>query len=223
MDDQSSRRLIWPPADYPQTNAFGQALRRWYHLAYKAPTDPIALYDTQLFPWVRRKSYRQLVRWGQEHMHLNRMSGDQLRVDDGHVERLHRQVAGRTTRLQKTWDIMWDEIKKGRGELVTGTLQHRVVSATIFIDGDDCSVYWTGIYDREAMLHSPIAHYPVMAAIGGASLRGRRWVELGEMPRGENCKVGDKAYNIGFFKQGFATDVIDPQFNPPKYLRLVKR
>lgn len=203
--------MIWPPPSYPHTSSFG----KHYHAAYGKPWSPsphpIALYDTSLWPLLPRKTYQPLIEWGRANLRCHAMSGPALSVNDHHVENLHRYVSGRTTRSQFTWDIMWQEIAEGRGELIDTFFEGNHIGSTVFIDGDDCSIYWTGAYDREFFIHGPISHYPLYLAIGNAGLREKRWVELGEMPTQplstETSIQRTKEYNIGFFKRGFATHV----------------
>ncbi len=215
--------MIWPPLDYPQTNSFGQA----YHLAYgqrwKPPKYPIALYETKAYPDLPRPSYATCIEWGRKKLRIHSMSGTELSIKDYHVERLHRHVAGRATRSQKTWDLMWEEIARGRGELIDTFFEGNHIGSTVMIDGDDCSIYWTGAYDREFFIHGPISHLPLWIAIGNAGLRHRFWVELGEMPTQplttEASIQRTKEYNIGFFKRGFATHTADNGVITPYSIR----
>jgi lipid II:glycine glycyltransferase (peptidoglycan interpeptide bridge formation enzyme) len=75
----------------------------------------------------------------------------------------------------------------------------------VFIDGDETSVYWTGVYDR-SLFPKPLAHYGIWLAMERAAERGMTTLELGEVPETGT----EKEIAIGRFKKGFATAILEP-------------
>jgi hypothetical protein len=189
---------------YPHTNAFGRA----YHAAEGKPWQPsrhpLAVVDLTLGPaaWRRAmsKGHRCGVKWGRENM----------KWETGHhlvpsVKAFHEYVAGRVTRPAQTWWLMADEVDAGRGDCIIGRYEGAIAAASVFIDGDETSVYWTGVYDR-SLFPKPLAHYGIWLAMERAAERGMKTLELGEVPETGT----EKEIAIGRFKKGFATVVIGP-------------
>jgi Acetyltransferase (GNAT) domain len=163
---------------------------------------PIGYVDLTLDEHARRrhlrKSYRSLINWGKRNLVVGTGSIDLIRA-------FHAKIAGRETRPQSSWNVQEEWIADSGGEALVGFLGPDLVSAAIFIDGDDASIYWTGVYDRERFEH-PLAHYLMWLGIERAKERGMTKLILGEIP--ERGTVPDKEYQIGYFKRGFATNVV---------------
>jgi hypothetical protein len=117
---------------------------------------------------------------------------------------LHRTVAGRVTRGDASWDVMFDTLRRGRGELVLASLDADVVAGLLVVDGSDMCHYASGAYLR-SRFDRPLAHWPLMNAIVRAKQRGVRRFELGEV-----FFPGDatsKEESIGMFKKAFTSRV----------------
>lgn len=150
-----------------------------------------------------RKSYHSLINWGRRSLQLsyvNAESPDRSAFDS--YQAFHRRVAGRTTRPQKSWDIMFEMLCAGAGELTlghdnTGTL----VSATLIIDGRRTAQYGSAVYDREKF-GKPLGHWPLFDAIVRAKRRGMQLFELGDIP--PMGTTSEKEAAIGMFKRGFS-------------------
>jgi hypothetical protein len=152
-----------------------------------------------------RKSSRSLINWGKRNLEMrfaNRESPDRSLFSD--VQRLHTNVAGRVTRSQNSWDVMYDFVAAGRGELIGGYLDGELVAGSLFIDGTEICIYASGVYNR-MLFDKPLAHYSVWLAIERAHLRGMKVLELGVVH--DKGSVSDKEYQIGYFKRGFATHI----------------
>ena len=160
---------------------------------------PIAYVDlTTDYRKSLRKSYKSLINWGKRN----------LVVGTGHIDLMrafHARVAGRETRPLASWLVQEDWIADGGGEILVGFLGHELVSAAMFIDGNDASIYWSGVYDREKF-DKPLAHYLIWLGLERAKERGMQKMILGEIP--ERGSVHEKEFTIGFFKAGFATHII---------------
>jgi spore coat polysaccharide biosynthesis protein SpsF (cytidylyltransferase family) len=152
-----------------------------------------------------RKSSRSLINWGRRNLTVrivNREKPDRGPFDE--YQLFHAQVAGRITRPQASWDVMYDFVAGGAGELVLADLDGRLVAGSLFIDGSEICIYASGVYDR-AMFDKPLSHYPVWLAIERAHTRGMKTLELGVVHN--KGTVSDKEYQIGYFKRGFATHI----------------
>jgi hypothetical protein len=150
-----------------------------------------------------RKSSRSLINWGRRNLHIayvNAATPDRTEFD--RYQAFHAAVAGRVTRPQASWDVMYDRIVRGGGELIMAYFEGRLVAGSMFIDGTATSIYASGVYDRERF-NKPLAHYPVWLGMERTQGRRLRTLELGAVY--ERGAVSEKEYQIGYFKRGFAT------------------
>lgn len=148
-----------------------------------------------------RKSYKSLVNEGLRDFAFESMTADNADADAFERFRLfHIDVAGRETRSRDTWQTQFDMIAAGHAELLTGTLDGRLVSSALFTDFGPDTHYAVAVYDRD-LFDRPLAHANVFQGIHNAKARGQRRFCLGEIP--PKGSVDDKAYNIGVFKKGF--------------------
>jgi Acetyltransferase (GNAT) domain len=150
-----------------------------------------------------RKSSRSLINWGRRNLriaYVNAAAPDRAEFD--RYQAFHAEVAGRVTRQQASWDVMYDSIVCGRGELIMAYLEDALVAGSMFIDGTVTSIYASGVYDREHF-DKPLAHYPMWLGMEHARERGLKTLELGAVY--ERGAVSEKEYQIGYFKRGFAT------------------
>lgn len=103
---------------------------------------PVAYVDLAAGPVVWRsalqKSSRSLINWGRRHLSIsyvnkdapNRALFDQYRA-------FHAEVAGRVTRTEASWAVMYEWITGGGGELVMAFVEGRPVAGSMFIDGSE--------------------------------------------------------------------------------------
>lgn len=170
---------------------------------------PVAFVDLGAGPaaWraALRKSSRSLINWGRRNLTIGYVNGET--GDRGLFERyreFHAAIAGRITRPKASWDVMFDWIAAGHGELIAASLDGQLVAGSLFIDGTRTSIYASGVYDR-SKFNKPLAHYPVWLGIERTQARGVATLELGEVPPRD--AVSEKEYQIGYFKRGFATHI----------------
>jgi hypothetical protein len=148
-----------------------------------------------------RQSYRSLVNWGERSLvveYCNSENPDRALFTS--YEGLHERVAGRRTRGQESWDVMFDCVAHGQGELALASLEGELVSGMLVFDGTTISNYGSAAYVRERFEH-PLAHWPLMNAILRSKARGRSWFDVGELAHRDD--VSEKEASIVFFKQGF--------------------
>jgi hypothetical protein len=151
-----------------------------------------------------RDSYRSLINWGSRTLDLayvNRANPDRVLFDL--YPEFHAEVAGGTKRGSDYWEIYWNEIIAGRGELSLGRLPGgRLVSGTLVVTAGKTAYYASGVYDRD-QFDKPLGHFPLWQAILRAKERGEDWFDLGEIfARGH---ASDKEVSIDFFKRGFTS------------------
>jgi hypothetical protein len=162
--------------------------------------------DEKTFHRNIRKSFQSLVNTGRRNMRMTYFNVRNL--DSGLFEsyrEFHAHVAGQVTRSAESWRAMFNWIAGGGGELALGYLDDReLVAGTMTFDGTDVAYYASGAYDR-SKFDKPLAHFPLYDAVLRSKERGMRYFDLGHLPaRGT---VGDKEYNIGYFKRGFASSI----------------
>lgn len=150
-----------------------------------------------------RKSYRSLISRGKRSISLAYVNCDNPDFEMfTRYRTFHRRIAGRVTRPRKSWDIMFEAIADGHGELSLGyDSSGDLMSATLVIDGGEVAQYSSGVYERERF-DKPIGHWPLYDAILRAKARGRSLFELGDIPAAGTAS--DKEVSIGAFKRGFA-------------------
>jgi hypothetical protein len=152
-----------------------------------------------------RKSYRSLVNWGRSNLkieYVNSSHPDRELFD--RYQSFHRDTAGRSTRPQKSWNVMFEWLVEGGGELILGSLSDgRLVTGTMIVDGTEISNYASGVYDR-TRFDKPLAHWPLWLSIDRSNKRGMRQFDLGDLPISE---ASQKELDIGYFKRGFASKI----------------
>jgi hypothetical protein len=176
--------------------------------ATKTP-HPVACVDLTAGPAVwrstLRKSSRSLINWGRRNLSIyyyNKETPDRALFDQ--YRAFHAKVAGRVTRGIESWNVMYEWISSGGGELILAFLEKKLVAGSMFIDGTATSIYASAAYDR-TQFDKPLAHYPVWLGIERAQARGMERLELGPVPA--KGTVPEKEYQIGYFKRGFATHI----------------
>jgi hypothetical protein len=165
----------------------------------------LALSETEIHGRIR-KSFKSLVNWGRRNLTLKyfRAENPDPALFDSYRD-FHAQIAGRITRSDASWNSMRNWILSGTGELGLAYLEvGELVAGTMIVDGEETSVYASGVYDR-TRFEMPLSHFAIYNAILRSRNRGLKWFDLGHLP--EKGSVTDKEYNIGFFKRGFATDI----------------
>jgi len=152
-----------------------------------------------------RHSAKSLLNWGRRSLDLrycNAANPDRAIFDA--YRQLHREVAGRVTRGEASWNVMFDVLRRGRGELVLGNLEGELVAGLLVVDGSHMCHYASGAYLR-SRFDRPLAHWPLMDAIMRAKSRGMHRFEIGEV-----FFPGDgtaKEESIGMFKKAFTSRV----------------
>lgn len=149
-----------------------------------------------------RERYRPMINWGRKNLtlrYVNAAAPDRSLFDD--YRRFHAHIAGRVTRVQASWDVMFEAIAGGYGELALGyAADGALLCGVMTLDGERVAQYASGVYDRGAF-DRPLGHWPLFDAILRAKARGRARFDLGQLPAADEPDA--KARNIGRFKRGF--------------------
>ncbi len=153
-----------------------------------------------------RDSFRSLVNWGSRRLrmeYVNSENPDRSLFDT--YPDFHARVAGGAVRGEGYWNVYWEEITNGRGELSLGFLEDGELAAGTLIAETPLTAYYaSGVYDR-SKFDKPLGHFPLFDAMVRAGGRGINRFDLGEIhPR--NSGASEKEVQIGFFKKGFTSD-----------------
>ena len=153
-----------------------------------------------------RKSHRYGINWGKRNISLSYVNADNPdRKKFIEYQHFHRYIAGRVTRPQASWDIMFETIASGSGELSLGhDNSGSLVGAALVIDSDKVSQYASAVYDR-TKFDKPIGHWPVFDAILRAKERGKSLFDLGDIPAAGTAS--NKELSIAIFKRGFVNSL----------------
>ena len=153
-----------------------------------------------------RRRYKSMVNWGRKNLdvsYINAENPDRPAFDA--YQRFHLEVAGRQTRPQGSWDVMFDTIAAGDGELIMANMKdHGLVAGCLSIDGSTTTRYVSGVFERSLFKH-PIGHFPIFDSIIRAKTRGQTFYDLGEIE--ERPAQTEKERNIARFKKGFTSRV----------------
>ena len=150
-----------------------------------------------------RKRYRPFINWGRRNITLDYVNASSLSLEKfREFQEFHRIIAGRSTRSQDSWDVMFSALEEGMGELSLGYLDGELVSGTLIIDGKDISIYASGVYERSKFDH-PISHWPMYDAILRSKRRAKKIFEIGPVDSLSN--TSKKEMQIANFKRGFAS------------------
>jgi len=127
-------------------------------------------------------------------------------------KRLHKEVAGRSTRPIESWNEQKKQINSLESFLVTvSDTQGEMVGAGLFAYSSYQGLYLVGAYKRE-LFDKPIGHAVQMKAIETLKKNGMLWYEIGQKNlKTDKTPPTDKELSISHFKQGFATHVIARQ------------
>jgi len=159
-----------------------------------------------------RKSFRSLVTAGEKLWKVEVLSAPGNKKVWEEFRLLHLQVADRSTRSLKTWELQFGELSRDAGfivELRDGV--GSMVGAGYFMLSAHEGVYGVGAYNRR-LFDKPLGHVVQFHAIQEMQRRGCRWYNIGRRSfPADGSASSEKELSIAFFKEGFATHVF-PSF-----------
>jgi hypothetical protein len=148
-----------------------------------------------------RKGHRQAARWGKENLGIEIVDAERRdRAAFDSFRRLHFEVAGRATRGDASWNVMYEAIASGSGRLVLSRLGEELVGGTLVLDNGGVAVYASGAYRRDHF-DKPLAHYPLLVAMELSRTAGRVSFDIGDVSPSPQLTPKERA--IAYFKRGF--------------------
>ena len=153
-----------------------------------------------------RKSYRPLIGVG-ERLWNSQIHGQAIEsVTWNAFKTLHCDVSGRLTRSERSWDIQFNNIKKGDAFFVSIKNDENImVGGAYFTHSKDEGVYSVAAYDR-SLFDKPLGHIAQYKAIEELKKRNVRWYKVGRRFYKSDCpEPSSKEISISYFKEGFVT------------------
>ncbi len=128
---------------------------------------------------------------------------------------LHKEVAGKSTRPLKSWNMQKFQIECKESFLVTASDDKNcLVGAGLFAYSENLAEYMSAAYKRE-LFNKPFSHAVQMKAIETLKNKKIKWYELGQkylaIDKNKNPAT-KKELSIVHFKEAFATHTLARQF-----------
>ena len=128
---------------------------------------------------------------------------------------LHKEVAGKSTRPLKSWNMQKHQIECKESFLVTASDDKNcLVGAGLFTYSENLAGYMSAAYKRE-LFKKPFSHAVQMKAIETLKNKNLKWYELGQkyltIDKNKNPAT-KKELSIVHFKEAFATHTLARQF-----------
>lgn len=176
------------------------------HCRHRAQAD--LTMDASCYHSTLRKSYKALINTASKHWtaHIDATGN---RAEFKRFETLHLEVAGRRTRSEESWEKQFKAIADSEAFAVyLNDSAGKLVGASLFIHSRDEALYAIGAYDRK-LFDKPLAHLSLYEAMTYARQRAIRRLILGDRPYpGDLAQPSEKELQIGFFKEGFASELV---------------
>jgi hypothetical protein len=113
----------------------------------------------------------------------------------------HRQVAGRSTRSDRTWELQFELIRQRGAFALLASHLGTLVSGTLILHSTSRAYYGVGVYDRALMAQGkPMAHAALYRSILHCRDIGLTRFDLGETGPVDDPKIA----GIRRFKAGFS-------------------
>ncbi len=155
-----------------------------------------------------RKSYKSIINRAYDTWRVELLDRHSPKVFDEFML-LHRQVSGRSTRSLESWETQAKMLDENRAFLVTlrSKDDDRLVGAGFFQFTIAESVYASAAYDR-SLKDQALGHLIQDVAIQYLKDHAVRWHYIGQRPYpGDARSPSEKELAIGYFKEGFMTDL----------------
>lgn len=153
-----------------------------------------------------RKSYKPLVNKALREWDVDVCSKKDMHVFE-EFKLLHKEVSGRQTRNDLSWDIQKKQIQNEEALLITVRNNQSLIGGGFFNYSKDEAMYSVGAYNRD-LFDKPIGHAVQMKAIEKLKELGCKKYNIGEKITNLNGrKPSEKEKSITHFKEGFASSV----------------
>lgn len=155
-----------------------------------------------------RKSYKALISKGYKLFNPFKLDQNDSKVWEEFKE-LHFKSAGRITRSEKSWDLLFDQVKEKNANFYFCRDHNGImIGGSLVMICKHEAIYAVAAYDR-SLFHLPIGH-PLQDFIIKDLLNTQvQWYRLGRLYNkiDFDCPT-DKEIQIGQFKSGFSSDLI---------------
>ncbi|MDA9600597.1 hypothetical protein N9S07_02360 [Nitrosomonadales bacterium] len=153
-----------------------------------------------------RKSYKSLINWGLKNFEIKVINQEsQDRQSFNQFMHFHREVAGRSTRSDESWDIQYQMVCKGEAFVLQGFYNGRLVSASLITHSVSEAWYGVGVYDRALMAERlPLAHGLLFKAFDISKEKGIKTFIIGNI----STLSTEKEESIAKFKTGFTKSFV---------------
>ncbi|RPG58952.1 MAG: hypothetical protein CBD95_001420 [Flavobacteriales bacterium TMED235] len=155
-----------------------------------------------------RKSYKSLISKGSRILNPYKFNGDDETVWQ-EFKLLHFKAAGRKTRSDRSWDLLFKEVMNNNSSFYYCTDQNGImVGGSFIMENDFEAIYAVAAYNRE-LFNLPIGHFLQDFLIKDLLQTKKRWYRLGrKFHEMDLDRPTNKEIQIGKFKSGFSTDSI---------------
>tara|TARA_A100000171_G_C2139965_1_gene154258 strand:+ start:2897 stop:3853 length:957 start_codon:yes stop_codon:yes gene_type:complete len=162
-------------------------------------------YDLDLYHSSIRKSYKSLINWGRKNIsisYVNEKNLDKQAFDS--FRSFHRKVSNKVTRSLESWDIQYDMISRGYGELSLGYKDGDLVTGILALRHLNMIFYAVGVHERELFKYG-LSHYILYDAVSrNLSNTNNPSFLLGYY---DTTVKDKKTSSINFFKKGFCPNL----------------
>mgnify|MGYP000126009902 FL=1 len=154
-----------------------------------------------------RKSYKSLINVASKNWNVKKLEKRNDQIWNLYKE-LHKDVSGKKTRSDKTWDCQLEMIiNKSAILYYVNDNSNKMVAGAFFEFTKDETYYSTGAYKKEGTYKS-LSHLLLYNAILDLKKKNIKWLLLGEKTFYPNIKdKNEKELNIEKFKSGFQTNI----------------
>ncbi len=155
-----------------------------------------------------RKSYKALISKADKLFKPSKLKGNNRKVWN-EFRNLHFKSAGRKTRSDKSWELLFDEIKEGKSDLYFSRDNDGVMRGGSFVMKTNYEAFYAiAAYDRD-FFHLPIGHCLQDFIIKDLLKTNIQWYRYGRLYKKTDFDTpNDKQIQIGQFKSGFSSDLI---------------
>lgn len=175
-------------------------------LVFKMSIDIGAQFSDAAYYSSIRKSYKSLVNWGRKNLRVSYWNNKNITPEIIQVfKEFHTKTAGRQTRSDLTWELQYNMLQEGYGEIILGYLNEELVASALFIDFESTTYYGVAVYER-SLFEYGLSHYIVFLGICRAAERGR----TSQFSLGVYAPdlTDTKKRNIQMFKKGFCAQLL---------------
>ena len=155
-----------------------------------------------------RKSYKALISKGYKLFNIYKLEENDYNVWE-EFKSLHFKAAGRKTRSDKSWDILFNLVAENKACLYfCRDHNNNMIGGSLVMKTKHEAFYAIGAYDRE-LFHLPIGHFIQDFIIKDLLDTQIQWLRLGRLfSKFDFDHPTDKEIQIGQFKSGFSSDLI---------------